>query len=223
MNQSWTLRLATWSLHHLAPRGRSSEALTGDLLEERQLGRSTGWYWWQVAAALLAAWGMELHRMRLALVFGVLWSVPVPMLSFATYDWLFERTILMPWPASDLCWYGAVLASGIFYACSGAVIYLLLRSLAVRRFELGDARRVLPIAFLMYSVGVALAFGLASLLSFPPINKASLNAVRFVTDPRFLLMRLPTAMSMLCAVYAATPKRVSDMCEKAHHAGPNTL
>ena len=196
-------------------------------MEERQLGRSTGWYCWQVIAALLTAWGTELHRMRLALVFGVLWSVPVPVLSFATYEtkvghWLFERTLHMPWPASGLCWFGACLASGISYACSGAVIYLLLRSVAARRLDLRQAWQALPIAFVMYSVGIALALGLASFLSFPPIDKASLNAVRFVTDPRFLLMRVLTVMSLLCAVYAATPKIQSGMYEKASHAEPNT-
>jgi hypothetical protein len=227
MKQSWPLRLATWSLQRLAPRARSIEPLSGDLLEEWQLGRSTAWLWRQVTAALLSGWAMELHRMRLALVFGVLWSLPVPMLSFDTYDskaghWLFEKTIQMPWPASGICWFGAGLASGTFYACSGAVIYLLLRSLAVRRFDLGQAWRALPVAFAMYSVGIALALGLASLTFFPPIEKSSLTAWRFVADPRFLLMRLPTVISLFCAVYGATSKRVAGIHEKTGHAEPHT-
>jgi hypothetical protein len=215
MKQGWMLRLATWSLHHLVPRRRVSDAMNGDMLEEWQGGRSSGWYCRQVAAALLAAWAAELHRMRYALLFALLWSLPVPLLSFNVYPsevglWLFEKTIQLPWPTSFICWIGLCLMTGIFYAWLGAATCLLVRSLALRRFDWGGFRLAFPIAIVLYVFATAITLGLISLTHFPPIRVGSLNAVRFVTDPRFLLMRLPTVISLFCAVYGAVSKGRSE-------------
>lgn len=53
--------LATWLLQHLGDRYRRDE-LVGDLMEEYQLGRSHGWYWWQVVSALSAACRNRVRR-----------------------------------------------------------------------------------------------------------------------------------------------------------------
>jgi hypothetical protein len=44
-------RIATWLLQRCL-RGRHAESLVGDLLELHQEGRSRGWYWRQVLAAI---------------------------------------------------------------------------------------------------------------------------------------------------------------------------
>lgn len=55
--------VATWVLQHLGDRYRREE-LVGDLVEEYQLGRSYGWYWWQVICALCAAGRNRVWRDR---------------------------------------------------------------------------------------------------------------------------------------------------------------
>jgi hypothetical protein len=46
--------LAAWLLRHLVSAYRS-ESLAGDLFEEYQTGRTPGWYWREVVAALLVS------------------------------------------------------------------------------------------------------------------------------------------------------------------------
>jgi hypothetical protein len=46
--------LAAWLLERFVS-GYRSEALSGDLLEEYQTGRTPGWYWREVIAALLVS------------------------------------------------------------------------------------------------------------------------------------------------------------------------
>ena len=47
-------RLAAWLLKRFAS-GYRSDSLSGDLLEEYQTGRTPGWYWREVIAALLVS------------------------------------------------------------------------------------------------------------------------------------------------------------------------
>ncbi len=74
MNYRKPPALATWMLDHLRSRG-SNEALSGDLLEAFCTGRSAGWYWYQVIAAIAIAWGRNLWRHRITLFFAAVWSV----------------------------------------------------------------------------------------------------------------------------------------------------
>ena len=68
-------RLATWLLTHLGPTFRR-ESLVGDLLEEYQRGRTSGWYWRQTGAALLISasglFRVQLPRFVLSVVLRVL-------------------------------------------------------------------------------------------------------------------------------------------------------
>ncbi len=58
--------LATWMLDHLRSRG-SNDALSGDLLEAFRIGRSAGWYWYQVIAAIAIVWGRNVWHHRVTL------------------------------------------------------------------------------------------------------------------------------------------------------------
>jgi hypothetical protein len=91
MNSAKPPRLAAWILQHFGPEF-NQEALSGDLNEAFQQGRSKAWYWRQVVAAI--RWGMLL-RYLLASVFVAWWiafdgsvpalvSRPAQILVFAT-------------------------------------------------------------------------------------------------------------------------------------------
>jgi hypothetical protein len=60
--------LATWLLEHWTP-GNRNEALAGDLQEEFRSGRSAGWYWRQVVAAIVIGYTREIFNRRVLLVF----------------------------------------------------------------------------------------------------------------------------------------------------------
>ena len=69
--------IAVWMLEHMTS-GDRDEALTGDLLEVYQGGRSNGWYWHQAMAACAVSW-FECLRVRTPLlVFALLWSLAAP-------------------------------------------------------------------------------------------------------------------------------------------------
>ncbi len=69
---------ATWLLERWSFGGRN-DSLAGDLLEEFHSGRTSGWYWRQVLAALSSRGSREVFTHRAVLLFAVLWSMLVPL------------------------------------------------------------------------------------------------------------------------------------------------
>jgi hypothetical protein len=95
--------IATWLLQHLSDRYRRDQ-LVGDLIEEYQLGRSYGWFWWQTLSALLAA-GLSGVRRNLPtlranliwwgalLIVGIVFKQPLALF-FAldpSFGWIYRR------------------------------------------------------------------------------------------------------------------------------------
>jgi hypothetical protein len=75
MNSAKPPRLAAWILQEFGPE-LNQEALAGDLNEAFQQGRSKGWYWRQVGAAV--RWRKHLYRL-LVLVAGSWWMTSPDM------------------------------------------------------------------------------------------------------------------------------------------------
>jgi hypothetical protein len=72
--------LAVWFLRRLCPK-RNREAITGDLLERFHEGRSGGWFWRQVLAAILVGVSsqLRLHWTEICLASAgtaLIWCVP---------------------------------------------------------------------------------------------------------------------------------------------------
>src|ERR1700761_2807017 len=94
--------IAAWVLdrfHEIDP------ALSGDLLEELQSGRTSAWFWWQFVAALSIGLLNRVGRLLLIAGFSAAWSIPTPVadLYFAqSYknSGLFARVIQIDWPWS---------------------------------------------------------------------------------------------------------------------------
>ena len=126
MNNRKPPALATWMLDHLRSRG-SNEALSGDLLEAFRTGRSTGWYWYQVIAAIAIAWGRNVWHHRVTLFFAAVWSVFSPAWLLLpvrfSLDSLVGDTSHIPWPWSFICAivFGAVIA--MLFNWLGVAVY----------------------------------------------------------------------------------------------------
>jgi hypothetical protein len=75
MKQHRPPRIATWLLKHLLP-GEDSEPLAGDLLEEFEHGRSTGWYWRQAITAVMIGLSRKTRSFGATVVFAALWAIP---------------------------------------------------------------------------------------------------------------------------------------------------
>ena len=73
MRSSKPPALAVWLLEHSGFASRDG-AVAGDLLEEYQRGRSGGWYWRQVLAALMVGWTGEVRRHKTLAVRAVLFT-----------------------------------------------------------------------------------------------------------------------------------------------------
>ena len=72
MKSSKPPALATWLVEHMVP-GVKNEALTGDLLEQFGQGRSAGWYWRQVMAAILVGVYKEQRIFWIAVGITAVW------------------------------------------------------------------------------------------------------------------------------------------------------
>jgi hypothetical protein len=72
--------IATWFLDHLC--AERDEALAGDLVEEYFDGRSAGWYWRQVMAAIAIGGAQRVRACWPAVMFAALWTVLSPGLRY---------------------------------------------------------------------------------------------------------------------------------------------
>jgi hypothetical protein len=72
-----SVALARWMLEHLTF-GSDNEALSGDLLEEFQFGRSAMWYWRQIIAAIAIRACYAARQLVVPMGFSALWSMIYP-------------------------------------------------------------------------------------------------------------------------------------------------
>ena len=168
MNNRKPPALATWMLDHLRSRG-SNEALSGDLLEAFRTGRSAGWYWYQVIAAIAIAWGRNVWHHRVTLFFAAVWSVfspawlPLPVRF--SLDSLVGDTSHIPWPWSFICAivFGAVIA--MLFIWLGVAVYSTFHLLAHGNLPLRSVRKGFLWGLVAY--GLAQACKLAISIHYP--------------------------------------------------------
>ncbi|MEO6815366.1 MAG: hypothetical protein ABI177_01590 [Edaphobacter sp.] len=131
VKQARSVALASWLLKHFIF-GPHREALTGDLTEELQSGRSAKWYWRQVLSAIAVGALIKSRDYALALVFSLAWSMLYPpwRLSYARIN----LTHLVPrgWAAIDLPYstglHGiAEIIPALLFVWLGLFLYLILR------------------------------------------------------------------------------------------------
>jgi hypothetical protein len=142
MNHRKPPLLARWMLDHLIPR-ETNEALSGDLLETFRTGRSPGWYWYQVIAAIAIAWSRNAWRHRTTLFFAAVWSVFSPAwililtITHSSVSILADKISAVPWPWSFICGFVfTMMGPSMLFIWLGVAVYSTLRLLIFGKFPL---------------------------------------------------------------------------------------
>lgn len=124
------IALATWMVEHLTF-GLNSQALSGDLLEELQLGRSPGWYWRQVLVAVAAGLLSRIRAFAIPLLFCALWTSLYPGWNFLNKAMLGrempEGWTALAWPYSALLPLGYGMVPALTFVWFGFLVYVLMR------------------------------------------------------------------------------------------------
>lgn len=200
--------IATWMLEHLTL-GKKNEALAGDLLEEFRRGRSAGWYWRQVLAAILLGFASELRTQWPAIVYTTLCAIPVPTFLILTVENVLETPFFasrwhLAWPYSTIfdvsLWYGAQL----IYIWLALMIYFLLFSLATRtinlhRFAGGLGKSAL--VFVAVSIGTLALFVILPEHAGRAIYRTRVTAMQLMSESLFLWMRLPFFFTLFLSIW----------------------
>jgi hypothetical protein len=208
-------RIARWMLERFMPEGRD-EALKGDLLESYRAGRSRGWYWRQVIAALAIACLQSYIRHRFVILYATAWCMLSPAWSlilrrlqnnhrFGGFVWS------LPWPWSTVCDFGFSAILGLLFVWAGAVIYILLVRSKLRAVSMRQISRGFTMSFAGYSVIAAclIAFTLITVphIAAHVVDWRTLTLQSAVTDFGIwaLPMRLPYLVGMACALWGFVP------------------
>ena len=200
MRSTKSIAFASWMLEHLTF-GSDNEALSGDLLEEFQLGRSTKWYWRQVVAAIVIRACWSAREFAVAAAFSAAWSMLYPTWRFLVAG-SFLRTATDRW--AGLVWpYSALvdLSNGVVpcvcFVWLGLVVYLLLRAEAID--ELSGYRLILGLS---QSLAVLLVETMVLLhhLKHPQVDLTHVIRGDFYSIFHFLNISIPIALSLLAAL-----------------------
>ena len=207
MRSNNSVALATWMLEHLVF-GLDNESLTGDLLEELQLGRSTLWYWRQVLAAIAIGVCCVARKFAVPVVFSAGWTMLYPA-------WQFLARLLvvrvrpdqwaswLSWPSSALVQIGYGVVPGVLFVWVGFTVYLIFCVQAGIEVRQHGVLRGL-------SQGVTVLFLSTILLLFylkhPQMDLDYVTRRDFYTIFHLCNISIPVALSLLAAVLASAPR-----------------
>jgi len=206
-------RLARWVLEHLTT-SEQKDALSGDLLEEFRGGRSSGWYWRQVATAVIVSLTRTLRINWFTLAFSVLWVLPLPALELYVFrkmqSGLFYGQIWSyPWPYSTICDFALTIGWKFLYLWLGITFCQILFAIATRRTSMRQLVKGLCASVAVY---IATYLGMwACFLAFPHGYAADIrrvNPVSLVLNPASILVTdVPFIVAMLSGILLATSRR----------------
>jgi len=199
--------VATWILEHLTLRSES-EALAGDLLEQFRTGRRAGWYWRQVLSAVAIGFFKEILRRRPLIAFAVLWNAPIPALwfyleRFERHSSLSGRVWSLPWPWSTICEMAFAFAQVMVPLWTGMALYLFFHSWLMKCHKVPKLVRGLWVSVVAYIIFGAVLFAIPQ--GFHSIDMRTATAMSFITDPTFMLLRLPGFLALLISTWVALP------------------
>lgn len=206
MKQAKSVALASWLLRHFTF-GPHREALTGDLSEELQSGRSASWYWRQVLSAIAVGALRKSRDYLLALLFSLAWSALYPAwrLAFARI----HLTHLLPqrWAAIDLPYSTglqgiAEIIPAILFVWLGLFLFLMLRP-----EKLSDLSAVRLFASLSVSLNTLflLTAGIWFYLKPSSIGMGDVSRQNLHSDVDLVAICIPLILSQFSAIASALP------------------
>jgi hypothetical protein len=206
-------RLASWILEHLTS-DEQKNALSGDLMEEFRSGRSRGWYWRQVATAIIVSVVRTLRINWFAVAFSALWALPLPALEIYFHREMqlgrfFPQRWSYPWPYSTICDIALTIGWKLLYLWLGITFCQILFAIAMRETSVRQLLKGLGASVAVY---VAAYLGmLACFLAFPhtyAVDIRRVNPISLVFNPASMLLTdIPFIAAMLSGVLLATPTR----------------
>lgn len=209
MKEKQEPRVARWMLEHLVPTQRWSESLSGDLAE--QWGRrSHAWYWRQVAGALVTGWAQEIYRLRLAIVFALLFVFPESLFwvygtRVGPYSKFLVWSVMLPWPWSFVVQLGMNLAVEFLFIWAGYAVYLAAVWVVSRPVRFGRAMRGLLAGVWVNVVAQICATVVASFMTFAPVNVKTVSDLEVLFAPHAILFGIPVVLAVVCAIRTAIP------------------
>lgn len=216
--------LAMWMLRHLTA-GYRDEALDGDLLEVYRLGRTSAWYWRQVASTCTLSWCSNMFARGPVLVFALVWSMLAPVW-YTAIDRLeastaFDKASQMFEPIwLPLALIGWMVIHAVFFWV-GLLIFRMLHEVLRKPIPEGDFQGAFRIAPLVFPFICGVIFVVAKLYwySIPGLAEAKLppSVVGQVTDLGILaaLIRLPYFAAMVVALWRIVPRARHDEAESS--------
>jgi hypothetical protein len=206
-------RLARWILEHLTT-DEQKDALSGDLLEEFRCGRSRGWYWRQVATAVIVSMSRTLRINWFALAFSVLWVLPLPALEIYVLremqlDRFFAQRWSYPWPYSTISDIAITIGWKLLYLWLGIAFCQVLSAIATRRTNVRQLVKGLSTSVAVY---VATYLGIfACFLAFPhtyAVDIRRVDPMSLVLNPTLMVANdIPFIVAMLSGILLAMPTR----------------
>jgi hypothetical protein len=203
-----TVALAIWCLEHLTF-GADHEALCGDLLEELQGGRSTGWLWREVLTAIgIRAWQKTYQAAKpyaLPLVFSAGWSALYPawrILAAGPYATILSDPSVA-WPYSSFQALAQGVAPAVTFVWLGFLVFLLLRKEILP--QISRFRLLLSLSMSLDVLFLA-TLGLLAYLCHPALELRSVTRDDFYTQLHLSVVSIPLAASIFVAIWFVLPR-----------------
>jgi hypothetical protein len=193
--------LATWILEHCIP-GQRDQALTGDLLEAFQQGRSNRWYWRQTLAAFAVGWAKYLGDRAPLIVFALMWSMLAPAW-VAIVDRVQNSNLA--WPVSVAAW----LALNLAFLWTGMLLFAAFHRRVSVALNTKKLKRACAMAAAIFLPAYFVTFILMNLFSWPGIgiDWRLFNPLDEITDFALwaVALRFPYLVTILWSMWRITP------------------
>jgi hypothetical protein len=201
MKPTESVAFATWMLEHLTF-GSQNEALSGDLLEEFQHGRSAGWYWRQVVSAIGVQAFRKSRDYTFPLAFSAVWSLMYPAWWLLISRSRLTQLVVAQWAAHDWPYSTGLkgiseIIPAITFVWLGFFVYLTLRTQAAHALSVSRLFASLSISL---NVLVIATLGLWHSLNHSQARLSYIAGGDFSFPSHLTAISIPLALSLLSAI-----------------------